>query len=590
MVAKLELEVVLPWGTVAYLLFSRMRMYAFVRPFVQPILIGLLIWRAVFETSGITILEYLAERYQRFISDPILLHFIMDMLGLVALSIAFKVTRFICNLNFKDSYAAVFSVVAKLPIVAKELEKEKVNMEADLEKSLKSQQKTMGSANNVLPDKGLSPNEIMKTMVKLAHNDNSHWKAGKVSGAVYLGDEKHMSFLNEAFGLYSLSNPLHAEIFPSVMKYESEIIAMVANMMNGGDSAVVGCVTSGGTESIVLGIKTHRDYYRVKYGITEPELIACTSAHAAVNKGCDLLGVKLIHVPMDPETYEIDLKAVRSAIGPNTIMMYSSACSFPHGVIDPIAELSDIAISNDIGLHVDCCLGGFVLPFAKKLGYDIPEFDFSLPGVSSMSVDTHKFGYALKGSSVVLYRSKQLRQSQYFCYTDWTGGMYATPTIAGSKSGGMVAQTWASMMSIGWEGYSKHAANILDTAKEIAEGVKHIKGLKLIGKTQAMMVCFTGDGLNIYDVNDKMKEKGWHMNSLQSPPAMNICCTVKQVGLAQSLLKDLRAAVKEVLDTPPGQLTGSAKLYGTVSSLPAGPTNEIAKTYMDVVYKTTGEH
>jgi sphinganine-1-phosphate aldolase len=373
------------------------------------------------------------------------------------------------------------------------------------------------------------------------------------------------------------------------MKYESEIIAMVADMMNGGDASVVGCVTSGGTESIVLSIKTHRDYYRDKYGITEPEMIACTSAHAAVNKGCDLLGVKLIHVPLDTETFEIDLKAVRKAIGPNTIMMYSSACSFPHGVIDPITELSDLAVSNDIGLHVDCCLGGFVLPFAKKLGYDIPDFDFGLPGVSSMSVDTHKFGYALKGSSVVLYRNNELRQSQYFCYTDWTGGMYATPTLAGSKSGGMVAQTWASMMAIGWEGYSKHASNILDTAKEIADGVSQIQGLKLIGKTQAMMVCFTGDGLNIYDVNDKMKEKGWHMNSLQSPPAMNICCTVKQVGLAKTLLKDLRASVKAVLDTPAGELSGSAKLYGTVSSLPAGPSNEIAKTYMDVVYRTTTE-
>ncbi|CAM9180541.1 unnamed protein product [Ectocarpus fasciculatus] len=516
-------------------------------------------------------------------------HLIMDVLGLVLISLVFKFIDFLAHLNFKDTYAAAFKLVQKLPVVAKELQKEKASMEADLERSLKSQQKTMGAVNNILPRQGQRPNDILKTMTQLARKDDINWQGGRVSGAVYLGDEKHVEFLNEAFGLYSLSNPLHAELWPSIMKYESEIIAMVANMMNGGDASVVGCVTSGGTESIILAIKTHRDYYREKYGITEPEMIACTSAHAAVNKGCDMLGVKLIHVPFDPATFQVNLSAVRRAIGPNTIMMYSSSPSFPHGAIDPIAEMSDIALSNDIGLHVDCCLGGFVLPFAKKMGYDIPEFDFGLRGVTSMSVDTHKFGYALKGSSVVLYRSNEIRQAQYFCYTDWTGGMYATPTIAGSKSGGMVAQTWASMMSIGWDGYSKHAADILDTAKELSEGVSQIQGLKVIGGRQAMMVCFTGDGLNIYDVNDKMKEKGWHLNSLQSPPAMNVCLTVKHVGLQKTLLKDLRAAVKEVLEAPAGQLSGSAKLYGTVSALPAGPTNEIAKTYMDVVYKTTSD-
>ena len=267
------------------------------------------------------------------------------------------------------------------------------------------------------------------------------------------------------------------------------------------------------------------------------------------------------------------------------ISFCSSACSFPHGVIDPIAELSEIGLSNDIGLHVDCCLGGFVLPFAKKMGYCIPEFDFSLQGVTSMSVDTHKFGYALKGSSVVLYRNNKMRQSQYFCYPDWTGGMYATPTLAGSKSGGMVAQTWASMMSIGWDGYSKHATDILDTAQDVAKGVAEIDGLRILGKTEAMIVCFTGVGISIYDVNDRMKEFGWHMNSLQSPPAMNICITVKHVGQQKALLKDLRRAVEEVRNTPAGELTGSAKLYGTVANLPSGPVNEIAKTYMDVVYK-----
>ncbi len=203
-----------------------------------------------------------------------------------------------------------------------------------------------------------------------------------------------------------------------------------------------------------------------------------------------------------------------------------------------------------------------------------------------MSVDTHKYGYALKGSSVVLYRNSKLRQSQYFCYTDWPGAMYATPTLAGSKSGGMVAQTWASMMAMGEKGYCDHAAGIIETAAEIATEVEKIDGLKIMGNPKAMLVAFTGVGLNIYDVHDKMKSLGWHLNSIQSPPGMNICVTAKHVGMQKELIKDLKRCVQEVKAAPGGQLGGTAKIYGTAAALPAGPVNEIAKTYMDVVYKT----
>lgn len=269
-------------------------------------------------------------------------------------------------------------------------------------------------------------------------------------------------------------------------------------------------------------------------------------------------------------------------------MMYSSAPSFPQGVIDPISKMSDIALKYGIGLHVDCCLGGFILPFARKLGYNIPDFDFGLPGVSSMSVDTHKYGYALKGSSVVLYGSPELRQAQYFCYADWTGGMYATPTLAGSKSGGMTAQTWACLMSIGEEGYKHFAGEIMETAREIVEGIRAIPELELLGDAPAMMVCFTGrQGLNIYRVNDKMRNYGWHLNSLQSPPAMNICCTVKHVGMAKALLHDLKECVKQVVTEPFDGRGGTAGMYGTAASLPLGPVNEMTKVYLDVVYKTS---
>jgi glutamate/tyrosine decarboxylase-like PLP-dependent enzyme len=211
-------------------------------------------------------------------------------------------------------------------------------------------------------------------------------------------------------------------------------------------------------------------------------MIVATSAHAAVDKACDLMNIKLIKLEPDPVTFRMDLQALVRNITPNTIMTYASAPSYPHGAIDPVQQMSDIAVRYGIGLHVDCCLGGFVLPFAKKLGYNIPDFDFGLPGVSSMSLDTHKYGYALKGTSVCLYRNKELRHAQYFCYAEWTGGMYTTPTIAGSRSGGLIAQCWASMMSLGEEAYLQHTKEIMHVCQTIAKGVASISGIALLGK------------------------------------------------------------------------------------------------------------
>jgi sphinganine-1-phosphate aldolase len=216
-------------------------------------------------------------------------------------------------------------------------------------------------------------------------------------------------------------------------------------------------------------------------------LRSCVTAHAAIDKACEILGCRHVRVGYDPETYKLDVAALSAAITSDTIMLYSSAPSFPQGVVDPISTLSDIAVKHDIGLHVDCCLGGFVLPFAKKLGYDVPEFDFTLPGVTSMSCDTHKYGYASKGTSVVLYRHKDLRRAQYFCYPEWTGGLYVTPTIAGSRPGALSAACWASLMAMGEDGFSERIETIMDTTQEIAEAVEGMEGLYLLGKPKSMV-------------------------------------------------------------------------------------------------------
>lgn len=500
-------------------------------------------------------------------------------------------TYHLTNWNFHGFFKFAtdygFNLVKDLSFVKGTLEVEQVKLEQSFDKDLKVRSRAIGEVSRSLPEKGLQKKAIISLIEKTVKSEHEIWENGHLSGAVYGGQQDHIDFLNQCYSYYSIANPLHPDIWPSVMKFEAEIIAMTASLVNGGNESVCGSTTSGGTESIILAIKAHRDYYRLNYNITEPELIAGVSAHAAVDKACDMLGIKLIKVDLDPHTMRVNVQSVRKAIGPNTIMMYSSAPQYPHGAIDNIKELSKLAVKYRIGLHVDCCLGGFVLPFARKLGYSIPDFDFALPGVTSMSLDTHKYGYALKGTSVVLYRHRDLRHAQYFCYADWTGGMYTTPTILGSRSGGLIAQTWASLMSIGLDGYMKYTKSIMESAKVMMEGVKEIDGLKIVGEFDSMIVCFTttpDSGLNIYSVGDVMHKKGWSLNSLQHPACLHICVTVAHVGHQGEFLRDLKQAVEEVRKNPDDK-SGNAAIYGMTSALPPGPVNELLKVYNDVVLK-----
>eukprot|EP01040_Poterioochromonas_malhamensis_P012895 gene12895-14130_t len=525
------------------------------------------------------------------ITCPCTALFFQDLAGLVLLQQFISFSYHVTNWNFHGLSKFVtdygFNLVKDLPFVKGTLEHEQEKLEKSFDKDLKIKSRAIGTALTALPDKGIPHDEILQLIDKTVKKENVVWEKGHLSGAVYGGQKDHIAFLNQCYSYYSIANPLHPDIWPSVMKFEAEIVAMTASLVNNGLETVCGCTSSGGTESIILAIKAHRDYYRSVYNVTEPEMIAGVSAHAAVDKACDMLGIKLIKVDLDSKTFRVNLQSVRKAIGPNTIMMYASAPQYPHGAIDNVKEMSKLAVKYKIGLHVDCCLGGFVLPFAKKLGFKIPDFDFSLPGVTSMSLDTHKYGYALKGTSVVLYRHRELRHAQYFCYADWTGGMYTTPTISGSRSGGLIAQTWASLVSIGTEGFLNYTKQIMDTARLIADGISKIDGIKLVGEVDAMVVCFTTEpssGLNVYSVGDKMHAKGWSLNSLQHPACIHICVTVAHIGHHEEFIQDLEVSVHDVRKNPDNK-TGNAAIYGMTSALPPGPVNEMLKVYNDVVLK-----
>jgi glutamate/tyrosine decarboxylase-like PLP-dependent enzyme len=348
---------------------------------------------------------------------------------------------------------------------------------------------------------------------------------------------------------------------------------------------VCGSITSGGTESIMLPMLVYREKARLEKGIKEPEMVVPDTVHPAFSKGAHYFGIKLIRVPVG-EDYLADVNAMRRHIGPNTIAIAGTAANYPHGLIDPIEQLSELALEHGVGLHVDGCLGGFILPWIEKLGYSIPLFDFRVPGVTSMSCDTHKWGFGLKGSSVVLYRNRALRRLQYFAMTDWQGGLYASPTFSGSRSGGIAASTWAAMVAMGEEGYLYATRKIMETADAIREGVSRIPELQVIGNP-TFCIAITSDVVNIYHVNDFMASKGWRLNGLQRPPGFHICVTLPQTapGLAEKFVADLRDGVayaKEPHTDPP---RSGAVYGGGATGIDPSMVKELMLTWLDASYE-----
>ncbi len=309
----------------------------------------------------------------------------------------------------------------------------------------------------------------------MATEEDTTWESGKCSGTMYCGDHDHYRFMNEAFGLFAHVNVLQRDMCPSATKFEAEIIAMTLDLLHADavtDGDPVGLVATGGTGSICHAMLAYREHGAQTRGIARPNVIKPETAHPAFDKACHLFGIELRVAPVDPVSTSVDVDWVDGHIDGDTVAIIGSACNYGYGTIDPIGALSDVALRRGVGLHVDSCLGGFILPFGQELGYDIPSFDYRLPGVTSMSADTHKYGYAFKGTSVLTFRDKALRNAQYFFLTDWSGGKYCSPGMEGSRSGGLIAATWAAMVQLGRDGYRRYAQEIFATAAAMQEAVR----------------------------------------------------------------------------------------------------------------------
>jgi len=433
-----------------------------------------------------------------------------------------------------------------------------------------------------LPERGRAREAVLAELAELADAEREAWLSGHASGAVYEGDPGHVEFLSEAYRLHSQSNPLHVDLWPSATKFEAEIVSMTAGMLGADatDDPIVGTVTSGGTESILLAMKAYRD----RAGLPAPQMVIPSTAHAAFMKAAAYFGIDPVRVPVGADM-RADVAATADAITDRTIVVVGSAPSYPHGVIDPIQALAALASSRHVGFHTDACLGGFVLPWARRLGRDVPPFDFAVPGVTSMSADTHKFGYAAKGTSVVLYRGPELRHAQYFAIADWPGGLYCSPTFAGSRPGALSAACWAAMVSRGEDGYMQATDRILRAADTIKAGIEELDGVDVIGDP-LFCIAFASEDADIYRVADAMTVRGWSLNGLQRPPAVHICVTQRHAvdGVAERFVSELGDALAEVRDRPAAD-GGMAPIYGAAAALPAADVTGMLRSYMDLWFE-----
>ncbi|KAK2413375.1 glutamate decarboxylase [Trifolium repens] len=436
-----------------------------------------------------------------------------------------------------------------------------------------------------LPSTGLGTS-VLEKMSEEKRND-AIWQ-GKCSGTVYIGGSEssaHFSVINEACSMFAHTNPLHLDVFQSVVRFEAEVVAMTAALLGSKEKTsggqICGNMTSGGTESILLAVKSSRDFMKSKKGITRPEMIIPESGHSAYDKAAHYFNIKLWRVPVN-KNFQADVKAIRRHINKNTILIVGSSPGFPHGIIDPIEELGQLASSFGICFHVDLCLGGFVLPFARELGYHIPPYDFSVKGVTSISADVHKYGLAPKGTSVVLYRNHEIRKHQFVAVTEWSGGLYVSPTIAGSRPGSLIAGAWAAMMSLGKEGYLENTKAIMEGSKRLQKGIEEIPELFIIGKPDMTIVAFGSNVLDIFEVNDIMSSKGWHLNALQRPNSIHICVTLQHVPVIEDFIKDLKESVNTVKENPGPISGGLAPIYGAAGKMPdRGMVQELLVDFMD---------
>jgi glutamate/tyrosine decarboxylase-like PLP-dependent enzyme len=360
---------------------------------------------------------------------------------------------------------------------------------------------------------------------------------GKLSSTAFQGRDEMGKLVYESFMEFLGWNGLFTFQEPAAAQMENDVLDICVSMVRGGEQGRAN-LTSGGTESNFCGLHAMRAWAREhKPEITEPEIVAPYSTHSTVHKTAKYLDLKVVTVPQKDDL-TADTDALAAAIGPNTIGIVGSAPNWPYGDVDPIARFGELAIEHNLWLHVDACVGGYILPFMRELGEDIPDYDFTVPGVRSMSADLHKYGYAPKPCSTVLWRSQEEQSYHYMPITEWACGLYLSQSFIGSRPLGPVAGIWALMHFWGREGYLENTRNILRIKKAIADQCEVIPGLRT-WKTDGPLMMIAADDFNIELVVGGMEERGWRLLGVNNPPAIHLTLDVMEDKDLQKFLDDL---------------------------------------------------
>ncbi|MFZ5475579.1 MAG: pyridoxal phosphate-dependent decarboxylase family protein [Myxococcota bacterium] len=413
-----------------------------------------------------------------------------------------------------------------------------------------------------IPATGAGKSAVIAELAE-ARAADADWKRGRTFSLVYFAGEDVLEVLRGAYAAYIHENGLSLDAFPSLRRFEGDVLRWCAELFH----AKTASLTSGGTESILMAVKAARDWARVhRPEARRPEILVPVTAHPAFDKAAHVLGVGIRHAPVDAG-FRADVAAMRELVTPDTILLVGTAFTFPHGVVDPIPAIASLARERGVLCHVDACLGGFVLAFAGEAGGEAVDFDFRVPGVTSMSADLHKYGYAAKGASVVLYGDKALRRHQFFATTDWPGGIYGSPTMAGTRPGGAIAAAWAVMRHLGRDGYVGLTRRVLATSRRLREGIAGTPGLRLLGDPRHSVIAFAGEGVDVFAVDERMRRLGWHLDRLQQPAGVQMIVTPAHEGVAGDFLADLAAVTREVRE---GGVAAEADgaIYGAMASIP----------------------
>ena len=416
------------------------------------------------------------------------------------------------------------------------------------------------------------------------HARQAGFAAGRKWGGIYHEEGPLTRLQADVWALFNCSNTLYPEVFPGTRKFEAEVIAMTVDMLHGRECGAVGLLTSGGTESILIAVLAYREQARAR-GNDEPEILAAVTAHPALTKACHYFGVSLTKLPVCPQTLRLLPDTVAAAISRRTVAVYASAPSFTHGVVDPIEELASLAAGRGIGLHVDNCLGGFLLSFMQRIGKHDAPFDFRVAGVTTISCDCHKFGHTSKGVSVVAFRDPALRRLSYVPSVDGCEGLYVTPTLQGSRAGATIAQAWATLLFLGEEGYRRMAEEVTQVADQMAEIVAKIPELQLLVQPDAAIVPITtapGAGFSIYQVASLLEAAGWNLFTGQHPPVMSACIGEQHLRVTEEWGRDLEAAVARLKAEPGIQLEGHAAVYGSAAAVPDELLDSVLRSYVDI--------